>query len=195
MDRYQYKRIPTILNNSLGSLFLLIISRNNGKYSNRKPRRSSSIKSQILPEYLDARTLLAANLPFLVSDINPGIFDSSASNLTVVGNTLYFTATDSTSGNELWKINNVTGAAELVSNISSGSGNSDPSNLTNVNGTLYFTANDGTNGIELGKVNNTSGLAQLVTNINPTADSNPQYLTNLNGTLFFSAKIYYKKHH
>jgi ELWxxDGT repeat protein len=132
--------------------------------------------------------------------INPGLANSSPSNLTNVDGTLYFTANDGTNGNELWRINSVTGLAEMVEDTIPGGGirpgpaSSYPSYLTNVNGTLYFSANDGTNGFELWRINSVTGLAEMIEDavpgggINPgSASSNPSFLTNLNGTLYFSA--------
>ena len=52
-----------------------------------------------------AAALAAPPEPYLVKDINPGGDGSSPSNLTDVGDTLYFSATDPTNGEDLWALN------------------------------------------------------------------------------------------
>ncbi|WP_036477387.1 ELWxxDGT repeat protein [Myxosarcina sp. GI1] len=85
----------------------------------------------------------------LVKDINSGGSNSFVDNLTVVNETLYFTATDGTNGEELWKSDGTAEGTVLVEDINPGGDSSFPNNFTEVNGKLYFTANDGTNGDEL----------------------------------------------
>ena len=79
---------------------------------------------------------------FMVRDINPvatanGPGDSNPSNLTVIGNIVYFSATDGTNGVELWRSDG-TNVGTMVQNINSITGDSNPNNLTNVNGILFF---------------------------------------------------------
>jgi ELWxxDGT repeat protein len=50
----------------------------------------------------------------LVFDINKGASSSIPHNFTVLNNTLYFSADDGVTGDELWKISSLTGIAELV---------------------------------------------------------------------------------
>ena len=127
----------------------------------------------------------------LVKDINPGSsssLDYWGSSLTNVNGTLFFTANDGTSGNELWKSNGTAAGTVLVKDINPGSGGGDPGSLTNVNGTLFFIADDGTNGRELWKSDGTAAGTVLVKDINPgSGGSGPSGLTNVNGTLFFTA--------
>ncbi len=78
-------------------------------------------------------------------DSNP-IPITSGSNFITVGPTLYFTASDGVSGNELWRIF-PNESPELI-NIS-GDVVSNPSNLTEVNGRLFFRANTAAAGREL----------------------------------------------
>jgi ELWxxDGT repeat protein len=68
-----------------------------------------------------------------VADIRPGVFQFSPGSsypedLTAVGNTLFFTANDGSSGRELWKTDGTT--TSRVANIFPGEGNSNPRNLT-----------------------------------------------------------------
>ena len=84
-------------------------------------------------------------------DLTPDPSESSeVENLTNVNGTLFFTATNGTSGIELWKLNGGTTATTVpdADGINPGGGDSSPSQLTNVNGTLFFTADDGTTGFE-----------------------------------------------
>ena len=67
---------------------------------------------------------------------------SNPSSLTNVNNTLYFTANDGTTGNELWRINS-SGNAEQVADINPGSSGSSKSNLTAFGEKIYVTASDG----------------------------------------------------
>ena len=127
---------------------------------------------------------------------------SFPSHLTNINGTLYFTANDGTSGQELWKSDGTFLGTVLVKDINPtiqydngpygvviprGLG-SYANNFTNVNGTLFFTADDGAAGQELWKTDGTSNGTVRVRDINPNATGSfPTSLTNVNGTLFFAA--------
>jgi ELWxxDGT repeat protein len=129
---------------------------------------------------------IATNKPKLVADILPGAFSSLVSNLVDVNGTLYFTADDSNSGRELWRLDKQ-GNAVRVADINPGFRSSSPSNLTVVDNTLYFTAEDGTSGRELWKIDN-QGNASRVADIAPgSTSSSTSSLINVNGTLYFTA--------
>jgi ELWxxDGT repeat protein len=127
----------------------------------------------------------------LVKDINPGIGGSYpggvfSPSMTVAGGTLYFSAIDGTSGNELWKSDGTTAGTVPVN---PGVGGSNPSNLTSAGSTLFFTANDAIHGVELWKSDGTTAGTVLVKDINPgSAGSYPRLLTVSGGHLFFSVK-------
>jgi ELWxxDGT repeat protein len=133
----------------------------------------------------------------LVRDIFPGSTTSNLGNLTVVGNTVFFSATDGTNGKELWKTDGTSAGTVLVRDIRPGASDSDPARLVNVNGTLFFRANDGDKGAELWKSDGTSNGTVLVRDIFPGVYTNgngtygnrgnPEFLTNLAGKLVFSA--------
>ncbi|MBL0270163.1 MAG: hypothetical protein IPP99_16290 [Chitinophagaceae bacterium] len=76
----------------------------------------------------------------MLKDIIPGFSTSSPSNLTPVGNYIYFNASDdNTIGNpELWRTDGTTAGTVLIKDIEPGIEGSDPQNLINLNGTLFF---------------------------------------------------------
>jgi ELWxxDGT repeat protein len=89
---------------------------------------------------------------------NAGAFPG---NLTDVNGTLYFTASDTQTGVELWKVTNNSTAAR-VKDVRPGTAGSYPQNLTNVNGTLMFYADDGAGQRGLWKSNGTSSGTTFV---------------------------------
>ncbi len=117
------------------------------------------------------------------ADINPGAGSSNPSSPCVFGTALYFSATDGSSGTELWKYDGT--SAARAADINAGSGSSNPSNLCVFSGALYFSASDGSSGTELWKYNGTS--PSLVDDINTTGSSNPTFLTVFNSKLYFQA--------
>ena len=135
----------------------------------------------------------------MVKDINPdGNSDSNPygtsypSELTAVGNTLYFRAYGGKNGTELWKSDGTKDGTVMVKDInqaSSGDPSSYPWELTAVNNTLYFRANDGTNGRELWKSDGTEAGTVMVKDINPSDSGYPWELTAVNNTLYFT--VYY----
>jgi ELWxxDGT repeat protein len=133
-----------------------------------------------------------ANGTVLVKDINPatgyGAISSYPHDLTAVGNTLFFSATDGASGVELWKSDGTANGTVLVKDIFPGGFSSSPNYLTAVGNTLFFVAIDPTHGQELWKSDGTADGTVLVKDINPGPfNSYIRYMTNVNGTLFFTA--------
>ena len=118
-----------------------------------------------------------------------GVTNSYARSLTVVGSNLYFTASDRTTGQEVWKYQSGT-TASLVKDITSGNNGFAPTYLTAVGNTLYFvTDSDNDFNLELWK---SDGTANGTLRINPNGDS-PNIgfgsinLTALGNTLYFVA--------
>jgi ELWxxDGT repeat protein len=112
----------------------------------------------------------------LVEDIDPGGAGSDPKDLTVVGQTLYFTAADGSSGRELWRTDPALGAIR-VKDIYPGPAGSNPDELTAVGDTLYFAANDGSSGRELWRTDPALGAVR-VKDIRPGAKgSDPDELT------------------
>jgi ELWxxDGT repeat protein len=109
------------------------------------------------------------------------------SDLTVVGNTLFFRATDGT-GYEVWKTDGTPGGTSRVKNINTtATGNANPLSLTAVGNTLFFSADDGTSGAELWKSDGTEGGTVRVKDIRSNGSSFPSQLTPVGQTLYFSA--------
>jgi ELWxxDGT repeat protein/VCBS repeat-containing protein len=124
----------------------------------------------------------------LVANISPLATSSSPTNLTAVGDLLYFAADDSTTGNELWKSDGSASATLLVANINPAGAASSPSNLTVVGNTVYFTAINSDTGRELWKTDLAGTSATLVSDLRlETLSSNPMSLVNFDNTLFFQA--------
>ena len=88
----------------------------------------------------------------MVKDINTSSISGNGNSvptwLTVIGNTLYFSANDGTNGAELWKTDGTTSGTVMVKDINGGSGSSNPICLTAIGNTLYFNAEDPTDGAE-----------------------------------------------
>jgi ELWxxDGT repeat protein len=84
----------------------------------------------------------------LVKDINPGgnYFPNSSfpKGLAVFKSVLYFSASDGTTGDELWKTDGTEAGTVRVTDINPG-GDSFYGGLTEFNNALYFTASDGVN--------------------------------------------------
>jgi ELWxxDGT repeat protein len=113
------------------------------------------------------------------------------SELTAVGNTLYFSASVNRSNRELWKTDGTSAGTEQVKDIYPGDQNSHPYGLTNVNGMLYFSADGGSaKGHELWVSDGTALGTKLVRDLNNSQlDSQLDNFTNVNGTLYFTARI------
>ncbi len=127
----------------------------------------------------------------MIRDINPGNSNSNPDYLVNVNGTLFFSATDATKGNELWKSNGTTNTTTRVKDIVPGLVGSEPKYLTDVNGTLFFNATTETGKKELWKSDGTVAGTVIVKLINQEpgnlTGSNPTKLTNVNGVLFFCA--------
>jgi hypothetical protein len=114
---------------------------------------------------------------------------SPINNPTAVGNILFFSATDGTTGVELWKTDGIT--TSLVADIYSGNkAGSMPDSLTTVGSTLFFVASDESTGREIWKTDGV--VTSRVTDIFPGnfgqhSTIRPLYLTKVGNTLFFAA--------
>lgn len=127
----------------------------------------------------------------LVKDFKP-YTSSKSSNpqyYTKMGNFIYFQATNTNTGEELWKSDGTTEGTVLVKDINPGTDGSGPKNFTIYNNMLYFSANNGENGNELWRTDGTEKGTLMVKDIYKTAaGSNPEWLTVYNGLLYFRAQ-------
>ncbi|QGJ71518.1 Hypothetical protein PBC10988_32250 [Planctomycetales bacterium 10988] len=105
-------------------------------------------------------------------------------NLTVAGNTIYFTDQTETYEHSLWKTELHSWQTEKIQTIEIAPGGQ--FELIDVGAQLYFTSLNGSVGSELWRTDGTSAGTELVKNLNPTGELPPRYLTNVNGTLFFT---------
>ncbi|WP_221392034.1 ELWxxDGT repeat protein [Dyadobacter sp. NIV53] len=110
-------------------------------------------------------------------------------NLTVVGNTLFFTAVALHAGVELWKTDGSVAGTQLVKDINPATEvSSDPGGLVRVGNRLYFTASDGTHGRELWQSGGTSANTSMIADINPgEGDAHITGLTAVGTAAAFSA--------
>jgi ELWxxDGT repeat protein len=136
----------------------------------------------------------------LVKDINLGVESGFPADcwyrcsLANVAETLFFLATDGSTGYELWRSDGTAGGTTLVKDIRPGLESAFPYECINqramvsVNGRLFFSADDGVHGCELWQSDGTATGTVLVKDILPGAGSSaPAALANVNGILFFSA--------
>ncbi len=109
----------------------------------------------------------------------------------VVSNTLFFVASDGSTGFELYKTDGTTSGTLLVKDLYTGSQSSNPSNFVVVNNILYFTCTSANDGNELWKTDGTTLGTVMVKDFSPLigASSNPNYLVGLNNKLYFSALV------
>jgi ELWxxDGT repeat protein len=109
--------------------------------------------------------------------------------LTVVGDTLYFSAYDSSTGEELWKLGTGEQHATLVADVAPGTESSYPSRLFSANGTLLFFADDGSHGFELWRSSGTAATTTLVWDINPGAGPSRPWRASLEAFAAVAAKV------
>ena len=125
--------------------------------------------------------------PTMVKDINTEQ-SSFPNTFTDVNGILFFKATVSYLGTELWKTDGTLKGTKLVKDIIPGNLSGDPKNLVNFKGTLFFTANDNIHGVELWKSDGTAEGTKIVKDISPgIRSSSPNGLTVINNILYFGA--------
>ncbi len=129
--------------------------------------------------------------PHIIKVINEtgGFLNSSPDAFTEMDGSLYFTASNSLNGKELWKSDGTEAGTMMVKDIFTGYNSSNIESMINANGTLFFAAYTEDTGKELWKSDGTEAGTVLVKDINPGSNSsNIQRLTHVNGTLYFVAQ-------
>ena len=118
---------------------------------------------------LAAPLALRAQSPYLVKDINAVTAANPASsqpgNFFRFGSRIFFNASTSGNGVELWSTDGTAAGTAQVADINPGSASSFPSGFTVVNGKLLFNARDVRNGDELWTTDGTAAGTRLVADI------------------------------
>jgi ELWxxDGT repeat protein len=132
-----------------------------------------------------------ATEPYLIKEINPGMFDGSDPVLlTEFGSSVFFSADDGQHGRELWRTDGSEATTVLFKDIKPGSFGSFPSWLTVCAGKLFFIADDGINDFELWVTDGSQAGTAMVAAVHEIASpSSPKHLTCLAdlGIVVFSA--------
>lgn len=124
----------------------------------------------------------------VVREINPGSH-SYPDWLTRIGNLLYFTADDGTTGRELWRSDGTFAGTFQVADILSGGDSSNPYHLTEHQGVLYFSAYRADSGRELWQSDGTQGGTYVAADLYPGTDSSDPFgLTSTSLGLMFAAR-------
>ncbi|AWB65108.1 hypothetical protein C2869_01025 [Saccharobesus litoralis] len=125
----------------------------------------------------------------LVVDVDPGFFSSHPNYLTVLNQTLYFTAEYGAyiNENELYSFNASTGLTRRLTSFEYQGIKPNIQHLQSYDGKLYFQSSHGDVGKELYRYNPSNEQIELVKDINLNGDADVAYLTVYDGKLYFSA--------
>ena len=119
-----------------------------------------------------------------LADLYAGNTSSNPSELTRVGDSVYFVAENYT-GKGLYRTDGTSSGTSLIRNFA---GTFGPSQLTAAGDKLYFAANGDSSGTELWVSDGTFGGTERVSDINPgSGSSSPAALTAIGNTVYFAA--------
>ncbi|WP_052573125.1 ELWxxDGT repeat protein [Haloferula sp. BvORR071] len=125
----------------------------------------------------------------LVCDVDPAAASSLAENLSewvVMGQSMYFAASDGAHGSELWRSDGTAAGTVMVADVNPGAANAGPTELTVVGDTLFFMAYSPGIGKELWKTDGTAAGTVLVKEITPGPESSSvSYCVAYQGKLYF----------
>jgi ELWxxDGT repeat protein len=105
-----------------------------------------------------------------------------------IGDTFYFTATDSAHGTEIWKTDGAVQGTTLAIDVQPGPAGSTPQRLHASGNTLFFSADTTDVGSEERAFHPTSGSIQVVRDAPGTADSDPAVLLKIGNTVYFTTR-------
>lgn len=115
--------------------------------------------------------VLEGNTLSLLKDITPGITSSQPDYFTVLDGKVYFAATDSLHGREIWVTDGTTSGTMIAYDLSPGAGSSNPAYLiASESGHLFFERNNKIYAV-------TPGSAPVLLNAPPYVDLEPDYKT------------------
>lgn len=129
-------------------------------------------------------TMSFGQTPELLYDIENSTGDSNPHGFVELNGVIYFAASTSTYGEELWAYNGVT-PPTMVIDFNVGPGSADIENLTVFNNLIVYSANNGVDGNEFVTYD---GTTFSITGINNSGTgSYPSLFTEYNGKLYFRA--------
>jgi len=135
----------------------------------------------LVPFALFAQTLPKGMVNLTGADVTTTIDskgNTAKKNMVVVGNKIFFTASNAANGEELWVTDGTVPGTRMVKDINPGSDGSDPRYLCAVGGNVYFSATTPDYGAELWVSDGTIAGTTLAVDIYPGSDgSNPLNLT------------------
>lgn len=123
-----------------------------------------------------------------VSDINPGLADSTPKDFYRHRGWVYFQAHDGVHGVELWRTDGTASGTQLVCDINPGPASSNPYNFASAGANLVFAAGREGEGTELWCTDGTASGTRLVRDFMPgPASSNPYQPFSYGDVMLFSA--------
>ena len=123
-----------------------------------------------------------------ISELATGGGPSWARHLTVVGERLFFVATNEGTGPELWASDGTAAGTGLVADLRLGPRGSYPQSLAAVGGLLVFSADDGASGLEAWVSDGTAAGTRRLADVAPGRDaSSPSDFTRAGDRLYFWA--------
>jgi len=107
--------------------------------------------------------------------------------ITVVGDQVYFSVFLASIGIELGISDGTTAGTKILADLNPGAANSFPARFGSVGDIAYFAADDATVGNELWQSDGTAAGTSVVFDLNRTGASSPNRLTTVNGILYWTA--------